>query len=176
MNEIETERLTNILVKAIRDLRIGETTSQRAEAARRLGSARSQLAVSYLVESLSDQAPEVRGAAVEALGEIGDPAAIPPLRELLDRETNPLVNPATISNAIDRIRQTEARLSASSSLTEPGNLSGRTIKPSNSSAFPCFENNRGAILKPTIEHRFRKRTPATTTGKSFQRCSRAPAG
>src|SRR5438128_10599324 len=101
MNELETEHLTDLLVTAVRELRAGDSAAQRAQAARRLGHTQSQVALRYLIEGLSDNAPEVRLAVVEALGEIGDPASIEPLRDLLDRETSPVVNLTTILNTID---------------------------------------------------------------------------
>src|SRR5581483_2417874 len=104
MTELGTDNLTDLLVTAVRDLRIGDTESKRVEAARRLGSARSPLAVSYLVEGLSDSSSDVRRASVEALGEIGHASAIAPLRSLLEKETSPLVESKTILDAIARIR------------------------------------------------------------------------
>src|SRR5689334_10593628 len=104
MNQLGADDLTNLLVTAVRDLRIGETDSKRADAARRLGGAGSSLAVSYLIEGLSDRSAEVRHAVVEALSEIGDSSALEPLRSLLEKETDPLLQSNTILAAITRIR------------------------------------------------------------------------
>src|SRR6266404_9454693 len=104
MNELGAEDLTDLLVTGVRDLRIGDTDAKRAEAASKLGSARSSLAVGYLVEGLSDRSAEVRRAVVEALGEIGDATALEPLRSLLDKETDPLLQSDTILDAIAKIR------------------------------------------------------------------------
>jgi len=76
MSKPETDALTDLLVTAVSDLLIEDSPAHRAEAARRLGRTNSKFAVWYLIQALSDQAPEVRLAAVEALGEIADPAAI----------------------------------------------------------------------------------------------------
>ncbi|HEV2903617.1 MAG TPA: HEAT repeat domain-containing protein, partial [Pyrinomonadaceae bacterium] len=114
MSEPETNSLKDLLVTAVSDLRIGHTAAQRAEAAHKLGRAQSRIAVSYLIEALSDSAPEVRNAAVEALGEICDQAAIDPLRSLLDRETSPVVSKAKIRQVIGRIKGDESKKTESS--------------------------------------------------------------
>src|SRR5437868_9648747 len=107
MNELGAEDLTDLLVTAVRDLRIGDTDAKRADAARKLGSARSSLAVGYLIEGLSDRSAEVRRAAVEALSEIGDASAVEPLRSLLEKEIDPLLQSNTIVAAIAKIRAAE---------------------------------------------------------------------
>ena len=57
--------------------------------------------------ALFDTAPEVRRSAVEALGEIGDPAAVAPLNDLVARETSRQVPPAMVRQAIDSITRLE---------------------------------------------------------------------
>src|SRR6266566_3657461 len=108
MNELGSDDLTDLLVTAVRDLRIGDTDAKRAQAARKLGSARSSLAVSYLIEGLSDKSAEVRCAAVEALGELGDASALEPLGSLLERETDPFLQSNNILAAVTKIRAAEA--------------------------------------------------------------------
>src|SRR5882762_775105 len=103
MSKPETDTLTDQLVTGVRDLLSGNSVELRAEAARNLGRTHSKIAAWYLIEVLSDPAPEVRLAAVEALGEIGDPAAIEPLSKLLDSET--LIDRSIILRAMDRLRQ-----------------------------------------------------------------------
>src|SRR5947208_3374537 len=103
MGDSEINSLRELLVNAARDLRLGPTAADRAEAARRLGRSHSRVAVTYLIDALNDAAPEVRSAAVEALGEIRDRAAIEPLQSLLDRETSQLVSKDAIVAAIDQI-------------------------------------------------------------------------
>src|SRR2546423_5806890 len=113
MGDSEINSLRELLVNAARDLRLGPTAADRAEAARRLGRSHSRVAVTYLIDALDDAAPEVRLAAVEALGEIRDRAAIEPLQSLLDRETSPLVSKDTIVSTID-----ELKVAGSASATE----------------------------------------------------------
>lgn len=68
------------------DLHDARTSAERAAAARTLGLIKSHAATSYLVRALEDKSPEVRRAAVEALAEIRDPAAVPALQARRDRE------------------------------------------------------------------------------------------
>jgi HEAT repeat protein len=86
-----------------RDLRTADSPAERAAAARKLGIVGDNLGTAHLVASLYDTVPEVRRAAVESLGQIGDPAAISPLNDLLARETSGLLPEATIRNAINSI-------------------------------------------------------------------------
>src|SRR5687768_590054 len=79
MTDSQNKSLKELLVSSARDLRLGATVTERAEAAQKLGSTRSRIAVSYLLDALADSAPEVRRAAVEALSELGDATAIGPL-------------------------------------------------------------------------------------------------
>ena len=67
------------------------------------------MATPHLVGALSDSAPEVRRASVEALGQIGDPAAIAPLNELLMSETSRQLPEAVIRHAINSIAVTESK-------------------------------------------------------------------
>src|SRR5688572_11703906 len=92
-----------------RQLRTGDSPAERAAAARKLGLLRSPMATTHLVASLQDSAPEVRRAATESLGQLGDPAAIPSLNELLLRETSRQLPEAVIRHAINLIAVTEAK-------------------------------------------------------------------
>src|SRR5688572_27221271 len=92
-----------------RQLRTGDSPAERAAAARKLGLLRSPMATTHLVASLQDSAPEVRRAATESLGQLGDPAAIPSLNELLLRETSRQLPEALIRHAINLIAVTEAK-------------------------------------------------------------------
>src|SRR6185437_4939193 len=111
MSDLETNSLADVLVTAIRDLRFGTSVAQRVRAVQSLASVRSQVAAGYLIDALSDDAPEVRATAVEALAELENPSALEPLRSLLERETNPNVDRA-ISDAIDQIETALAIKSA----------------------------------------------------------------
>ncbi len=86
-----------------RDLRTADSPSERVAAAIKLGQVDSQLATSHLVAALHDTAPEVRSAAVQSLAQLGDPVAIPPLKELLSRESSRQVPKSTIREAIEKI-------------------------------------------------------------------------
>src|SRR5438874_1968612 len=107
MGEPEANSLADLLVTAVSDLRVGESATQRAEAARKLGRARSRIASSYLIEALSDKEPEVRREAIEALAEIRDAAAIEPLQFLMARESSPLISKAFLIDAIQKIKAPE---------------------------------------------------------------------
>lgn len=62
------------LDEAINSLRATESPGERARAARTLGIVGSQRGTAPLIAALFDDAPEVRKAAEEALGQIGDPS------------------------------------------------------------------------------------------------------
>src|SRR5436190_1447848 len=88
-------------------LRTADSPAERAAAARKLGAVGSRLGTQHVVAALFDTAPEVRRSAVEALGEIGDPAAVAPLNDLVARETSRQVPPAMVRQAIDSITRLE---------------------------------------------------------------------
>jgi HEAT repeat protein len=88
---------------ATRDLRTADSPAERAGAARKLGAAGSRVATAHLTAALFDSAPEVRHAAVEGLGQLGDPAAIGPLNDLLVRETSPELPADAIRHSIHAI-------------------------------------------------------------------------
>src|SRR5688572_2611364 len=67
---------------ATRDLRVAEAPAERASAARKLALVRDREATPHLIAALEDEAPEVRRAAVEALADLRDPAAITALNIL----------------------------------------------------------------------------------------------
>ena len=92
-----------------RDLRTADSPAERAAAAHKLGIVGDTLGTAYLIAGLYDTAPEVRRAAVESLGQLGDPAAISPLNELLAHETSRLLPEATIRNAINSITLREVK-------------------------------------------------------------------
>jgi len=86
---------------ATRDLRVASSDNERAAAARRLSFVQDREATPHLVGALSDPSPDVRRAAVEALMDQRDPAAIAPLNHLLQNETNRKVPRHLIEQAIE---------------------------------------------------------------------------
>ena len=86
---------------ATRDLRVAQSDNERAAAARRLSFVQNPEATPHLVGALQDSSPDVRRAAVEALMDVRDPAAIAPLNSLLQNETDRKVPHNLIQQAID---------------------------------------------------------------------------
>jgi len=86
---------------ATRDLRVSESENERAAAARRLSFVNDHEATPHLIGALGDPAPDVRRAAVEALMDLRDPAAIGPLNSLLQAESDRKVPRNLIQNAIE---------------------------------------------------------------------------
>ncbi len=86
---------------ATRDLRTAESVNDRAAAARRLSFVRAREATPHLIAALSDSSPDVRRAAVEALMDIRDPAAISSLNSLMQSETDRKLPRTLIKHAID---------------------------------------------------------------------------
>src|SRR5438128_2725669 len=95
--------------EATRDLLTGDSAATRALAARKLEVFGNSLATPHLITALSDSAPEVRRAAVEVLGHLGDAAAIDPLNALLRRETSEQVPETAIQHAIYSIAMLETK-------------------------------------------------------------------
>ena len=138
------DNLSDRLVSSVSDLLLGETSAKRVEAARSLGQTRSKAAVRYLIQALSDDAPEVRLAAAESLAEVGDPAGIDPLKRLLETETS--ISKESLRAAIDKLEVTES-VRRSQSATAPRLLEAsyqeieRTLK---ASAVKLKANSSGA--------------------------------
>ena len=86
---------------ATRDLRVAESENERAAAARRLSFVHDREATPHLVGALSDSSPDVRRAAVEALMDLRDPAAIGPLNSLMQSENDRKVPRPLIKQAIE---------------------------------------------------------------------------
>ena len=86
---------------ATRDLRVAESDNERAAAARRLSFVHDREATPHLIGALGDSSPDVRRAAVEALMDLRDPAAIGPLNSLMQSETDRKVPRPLIKHAID---------------------------------------------------------------------------
>ncbi|HXT63927.1 MAG TPA: HEAT repeat domain-containing protein [Pyrinomonadaceae bacterium] len=86
---------------ATRDLRIGDSANERAAAARRLSFVHEREATPHLIAALDDPSPDVRRAAVEALMDLRDPAAIAPLNSLMQNENDRRVPRNLIKQAIE---------------------------------------------------------------------------
>jgi len=86
---------------ATRDLRVAESDSERAAAARRLSFVHDREATPHLIGALNDPAPDVRRASVEALMDLRDPTAIGPLNSLLQTESDRKVPRTLIKHAIE---------------------------------------------------------------------------
>jgi len=86
---------------ATRELRISPSENERAAAARRLSFVNDREATPHLTGALNDPSPEVRRAAVEALMDMRDPAAIAPLNALLQNEQDRRVPQSAIQKAIE---------------------------------------------------------------------------
>jgi HEAT repeat protein len=86
---------------ATHDLRIADSSNERAAAARRLSFVHDREATPHLIGALDDSAPDVRRAAVEALMDLRDPAAIGPLNSLMQTENDRKVPRTVIKSAIE---------------------------------------------------------------------------
>jgi HEAT repeat protein len=86
---------------ATRDLRIAESPNERAGAARRLSFVHDREATPHLIAALEDSSPDVRRAAVEALMDLRDPAAIAALNSLMQNENDRRVPRSLIKHAIE---------------------------------------------------------------------------
>src|SRR5438270_13122859 len=86
---------------ATRDVRIAESDNERAAAARRLSFVHDREATPHLIGALGDPSPDVRRAAIEALMDLRDPAAIGPLNSLMQSETDRKVPRTLIRQAVE---------------------------------------------------------------------------
>lgn len=86
---------------ATRDLRIADSPNERAAAARRLSFVQDREATPHLIGALGDPSPDVRRAAIEALMDLRDPAAIGPLNSLMQTENDRKVPRTLIKHAIE---------------------------------------------------------------------------
>jgi hypothetical protein len=86
---------------ATRDLRVADSENERAAAARRLSFVNDREATPHLIGALHDPSPDVRRAAVEALMDVRDPAAIAPLNALLQNEKDRKVPRNLVQKAIE---------------------------------------------------------------------------
>lgn len=98
---------------ATRDLRTAESDNERAAAARRLSFVHDREATPHLIGALDDSSPDVRHAAVEALMDLRDPAAIAPLNSLMQTETDRKVPRSLIKHAIEACASSGAEVDAS---------------------------------------------------------------
>jgi len=80
-----------------------DSAANRVAAARKLAKSGNRSATSYLIAALSDSSLEVRIAAAESLGQLGDLAEMTHLRDLLARGTQNETEQRVISEAIHSI-------------------------------------------------------------------------
>jgi hypothetical protein len=99
---------------ATRDLRIAESDNERAAAARRLSFVHDREATPHLIGALDDSSPDVRRAAIEALMDLRDPAAIAPLNSLMQTETDRKVPRSLIKHAIEACASSGAEVNVTS--------------------------------------------------------------
>src|SRR6185436_15037099 len=116
--------------EATHDLLMDESASRRAAAAYRLAGLGRPLGSPYLIAALSDNSREVRQAAVEALGHIGESEAIASLQDLLNRGNQDPLLQRTISQAIQSISE---------------RTTGGSAPQSNQNVIPA---NGNAVVKP----------------------------
>jgi hypothetical protein len=126
---------------ATRDLRIAESENERAAAARRLSFVNDREATPHLIGALGDSSPDVRRAAIEALTDLRDPAAIAPLNSLLQTESDRKVPRNLIQNAID-VCATGAPAATSASKTVAPVVSS---PPARTETTPSVETEREVI-------------------------------
>ena len=124
---------------ATRDLRIADSPNERAAAARRLSFVHEREATPHLIAALDDSSPDVRRAAVEALMDLRDPAAIAPLNSLMQNENDRRVPRTLIKHAIESC----ATSTADESVTMPSLSSLPSATPPPVS--PAVETEREVI-------------------------------
>lgn len=78
----------------------------RKQAARQLGNMQNSIAVPSLIKGLTDVNDDVRMQSAYSLGRLGDPGALKPLYELIEKNSNSQVQ-AAARNAIDKINAHE---------------------------------------------------------------------
>jgi hypothetical protein len=109
---------------ATRDLRIADSENERAAAARRLSFVHDREATPHLMAALGDASPDVRRAAVEALMDLRDPAAIPALNTLMQTENDRKVPRTLLKHAIEACATAAPEQAPSGTATAfpPGNI------------------------------------------------------
>jgi HEAT repeat protein len=105
---------------ATRDLRVAESDNERAAAARRLSFVHDREATPHLIGALSDTSADVRRAAVEALMDLRDPAAIGPLNTLSKTENDRKVPRTLIKHAIEACATSAPETGPSAAQAAPG--------------------------------------------------------
>ncbi len=130
---------------ATRDLRTADSENERAAAARRLSFVQDREATPHLIGALADSSPDVRRAAVEALMDLRDPAAIQPLNSLLQTESDRKVPRNLISQAIEACATTTSEPSAPSVPEPAPSAAPESMKSVPQPAPPSYETEREVI-------------------------------
>ena len=132
--------------EATHDLLMEDSAASRAAAAHRLAHLGRPLASPYLIAALADNAWEVRQAAAESLGLVGDAEAIAPLQDLLSRGNQDALLQQAISSAISSIsaRAGSAAASKPANATPVHEVRGSTQAPTSAPENSSHGNLNGA--------------------------------
>src|SRR6185295_1308641 len=155
--------------EAVMQLRSADSPTERAAAARKLGAVCDQKGTTHLIASLEDGAPEVRRAAVESLGQLGDPAAIPALNELLLRETSRQLPSAVIRHAINSIAVYEVKHPSASESAPVEQSTSQVNEPQKPELPVKTETPRPVATREIFAEyltSFESRSPASSSGSS----------
>ena len=124
VSELSAQSFMSDFAEATHDLLMEDSAAKRAAAAHRLASLGRPLASPYLIAALADNAWEVRQAAAESLGLVGDSEAIAPLQDLLSRGNQDALLQQAISHAIHSISTRATK--SSPTPAKPSNAVERT--------------------------------------------------
>jgi HEAT repeat protein len=136
-----------------RDLREADAPAERSAAARSLAILGDRKATPLLVAALADPVPDVRRAAVEALGSLRDPSAVGPLEALLEREKNERnrIPPRVIRTAVEFCREGFEQTPAVETQTAvPAVKASESAPPFETEAVPT-EEAAGVVEAPPAE-------------------------
>jgi uncharacterized protein YacL (UPF0231 family) len=143
---VPAESFMSDFADATHDLLMQDSATMRAAAAHRLADLGRPLASPYLVAALSDGAPEVRQAAAQALGQIGESEAIAPLNDLLEQTPDEVLR-AAISDAMHAIN---IRLANASDTTKLGRACPLPLEESKvvekAESVPCQPDQEKVLL------------------------------
>jgi len=108
--DVSQKILVDDFAQATQDLLMESSSPDRASAARKLAKFGKSSAVPYLIAALSDNSQEVRLAAAESLGQLGDSSTIGHLKDLLTRQYHSEMEERIVAAAIHSIATREREL------------------------------------------------------------------